>query len=159
MKPSWKPGTAKKRQDPSSGCRVCPCCFSLMAPVSTSRLPTPDYISAMIVKAVKMVGINTLLLRGLRQEGRSAHRNLEWGAWRHCLDAEWACPAARRYVEHGCKALRGAQQSSAALSNVGSLQVVMLRSHGQGCLGVLDLSLLLCPQAASRPDPSPFSRA
>jgi hypothetical protein len=59
----------KKCQDPSAGCRLCPPLFSRSLPDGSgfglSRLPTPDYISAIVVRVVELVGVNTQFFSGV----------------------------------------------------------------------------------------------
>jgi hypothetical protein len=48
----------RKRQNPSEGCRVCPLLLPRSLPDGSfdlTRLPSPEYISAMIVRAVALV--------------------------------------------------------------------------------------------------------
>ena len=106
-----RPGCAK-RQNPSEGCRVCPPLFPRSLPGKSgfdlSRLPPNECVSASIVRAVGLVGVDTAFFSGIcaRKGGLSTAiengvpEEIVWMQSGHANN-----PAARRYVELGSPAL------------------------------------------------------
>ena len=106
-----RPGCAK-RQNPSEGCRVCPPLFPRSLPGKSgfdlSRLPPTECVSASIVRAVGLVGVDTAFFSGIcaRKGGLSTAiengvpEEIVWMQSGHANN-----PAARRYVELGSPAL------------------------------------------------------
>ena len=106
-----RPGCTK-RQNPSEGCRLCPPLFPRSLPdragFDLSRLPPADSVSASIVRAVGLVGVDTAFFSGIcaRKGGLSTAiengvpEEIVWMQSGHANN-----PAARRYVELGSPAL------------------------------------------------------
>ena len=101
-----------KRQNPSEACRVCPPLLPRSLPgkigFDLTRRPSADYIGAMIVRAVGLVGMNTQFFSGIcaRKGGLSTaieHGVPEEIVWMQSGHAH--SPAARRYIELGSPAL------------------------------------------------------
>ena len=101
----------RKRQNPSEGCRVCPPLLPRSLPDGSfdlTRLPSPEYISAMIMRAVALVGIDTQFFSGICARKGGLSTAIENGVpeeivWMQSGHAN--SPAARRYVELGSPAL------------------------------------------------------
>ena len=101
----------RKRKNPSEGCRVCP----PLLPRSLSdgsfdllRLPTTNHISAMVVRAAGLVGVDTRFFSGICARKGGLSTAIEYGVpeeivWMQSGHAN--SPAARRYVELGSPAL------------------------------------------------------
>ena len=101
-----------KRQNPSEACRVCPPLLPRSLPggagFDLSRRPSSNYISAMVVRAVGLVGINTQFFSGICARKGGLSTAIENGVpeeivWMQSGHAN--SPAARRYVELGSPAL------------------------------------------------------
>jgi len=101
----------RKRENPSEGCRLCPPLLPRSLPDGSFDLtcrPSPEYISAMVVRAVGLVGVNTQFFSGICARKGGLSTAIEFGVpeeivWMQSGHAN--SPAARRYVDLGSPAL------------------------------------------------------
>lgn len=106
-----RPG-CRKRENPSEHCRLCPPLFPVSLPdgrgFDTSKQPSAEQVSAMVVRAVGRVGVDTKFFSGICARKGGLSTAIEAGVpevilWMQSGHAQNI--AARRYIELGSPSL------------------------------------------------------